>query len=65
MELIIYILYSKSSRFNLSNYYKIKLNKKIGEGSYGYVYEINSDLVVKIFKNNSNQISDISNLFFY
>lgn len=61
MELIIYILYSKSSRFNLSNYYKIKLNKKIGEGSYGYVYEINSDLVVKIFKNNSNQISDNSN----
>ena len=51
MEVIIYILYSINNNFTINNYYKIKLIKKIGEGSYGYVYEINNDLVIKIFKN--------------
>lgn len=58
MEIVIYILYSINKNFKINNYYKIKLNKKVGEGSYGIVYEINNNLVVKIFKNSTNLIKD-------
>ena len=50
MEIIIYVLYSNSSNFKINHYYKINIQNKIGEGTYGYVYDINKDLVMKIFK---------------
>ena len=58
MEIIIYILYSNSSNFKINHYYKINIQKKIGEGTYGYVYDINKDLVVKIFKYYTNLIEN-------
>lgn len=58
MELIIYILYSINQNFSTNNYYKIQIIKKIGEGTYGYVYEINNNLVIKIFKNYTKIIKD-------
>lgn len=54
MEIIIYILYSVNNNFKVTNYYKININKKVGEGTYGIVYEINKNTVVKIFKNYTN-----------
>ena len=51
MEVIIYIYYSNNKRIKKDTYYKVILKKKIGEGSYGYIYEINDTTVVKIFKN--------------
>ena len=50
MELIIYLYYSNLKEFKKNSYYKIITKKKIGEGSYGYVYEINPSIVIKIFK---------------
>jgi len=54
MELIIYILYSVNNNFKVNYYYKIKINKKVGEGTYGIVYEINKNMVIKVFKNYTN-----------
>ena len=54
MELIIYILYSVNNNFKVNYYYKIKINKKVGEGTYGLVYEINKNMVIKVFKNYTN-----------
>lgn len=53
MEIIVYVLYSNGNSVKTDNYYKLILQKKIGEGTYGHVYLINKDLVVKIFKNYS------------
>tara|TARA_B110000483_G_scaffold121025_1_gene146076 strand:+ start:801 stop:1676 length:876 start_codon:yes stop_codon:yes gene_type:complete len=53
MEIIVYVLYSIGNNFKINHYYKINIPKKIGEGTYGYVYSINKDLVIKIFKNYS------------
>jgi hypothetical protein len=50
MELIIYIYYSNLKEFKKNSYYKIITKSKIGEGSYGFVYEINPSVVLKIFK---------------
>jgi len=61
MEVIVYILYSINNYFKINDYFKIKLIKKIGEGNYGYVYEINNDLVIKIFKNYSKIIENSDN----
>jgi len=54
MELIIYIYYSNLKEFKKNSYYKIITKKKIGEGSYGFVYEINPSVVLKIFKFQTN-----------
>lgn len=51
MYLTCYILYSKSTNYLINKYYKLKLLEKIGEGSYGIIYEINKNYVIKIFKN--------------
>ena len=59
MELIIYLYYSNLKEFKKNSYYKIITKKKIGEGSYGYVYEINSSIVLKIFKQQT-QLNKVS-----
>jgi hypothetical protein len=60
MYLTCYILYSKSSNYLINKYYKLHLLEKIGEGSYGIIYEINKNYVIKIFKNSliTNNIND-------
>lgn len=50
MEILIYICYTNHSKFKNNQYYKIITKKKIGEGSYGHIYEINDQIVIKIFK---------------
>ena len=59
MEIIVYVLYSIGNNFKINHYYKINIPKKIGEGTYGYVFSINTDLVIKIFKNYS-ELTDIN-----
>lgn len=61
MVIIIYLLYSNNKIFKINTYYKLNIINKIGEGSYGYVYEINNDNVIKIFKNNTNLINNNKN----
>jgi len=62
MYLTCYILYSKSTNYLINKYYKLKLLEKIGEGSYGIIYEINKNYVIKIFKNSliTNNITNES-----
>ena len=59
MYLSCYILYSKLNTYLINNYCKIKLLDKIGEGTYGIIYQINKNYVIKIFKNSiiNNNIS--------
>jgi len=62
MYLSCYILYSKSNNYLINKYYKLKLLEKMGEGSYGIIYEINKNYVIKIFKNSliTNNITNES-----
>jgi hypothetical protein len=46
----IYILRSSNNNYIENKYKKIKIIKKIGEGSYGLVFLLNNDHVIKIFK---------------
>jgi serine/threonine protein kinase len=49
----IYILRSSHSNYIENKLKKIKIIKKIGEGSYGLVFLLNNDHVIKIFKNST------------
>ena len=49
----IYILRSSNDNYIENKYKKIKIIKKIGEGSYGLVFLLNNDHVIKIFKNST------------
>ena len=62
-SLKIYILRSSNDFYIENKYKKIKIIKKIGEGSYGLVYLLNNDHVIKIFKNSTlkNSILNESN----
>ena len=51
----IYILRSSNENYIENKYKKIKIIKKIGEGSYGLVFLLNNDHVIKIFKNSTIQ----------
>jgi hypothetical protein len=59
----IYILRSSNDNYIENKYKKIKIIKKIGEGSYGLVFLLNNDHVIKIFKNSTikNSILNESN----
>ena len=46
-----FILYSKINSYFPQKTYKLHLRKKIGEGSYGVIYEINKNYVLKLFRN--------------
>jgi serine/threonine protein kinase len=50
-QLNIFILKSSSSLFIKNESVNIELKKRIGEGTFGVVYEINDNNVIKIFKN--------------
>jgi len=49
----IYILRSSNNNYIEKKFIKIKILKKIGEGSYGVVFLLNNDHVIKIFKNST------------
>jgi serine/threonine protein kinase len=51
----IYILKSSNTNYIENKYKKITVIKKLGEGSYGLVYLLNNDHVIKIFKNSTNK----------
>jgi serine/threonine protein kinase len=59
----VYIIRSLDDNYIENKYKKIKIIKKIGEGSYGLVFLLNNDHVIKIFKNSTfkNTILDESN----
>jgi len=59
----IYILRSSNDNYIENKYKKIKIIKKIGEGSYGLVFLLSNDHVIKIFKNSTikNTILNESN----
>ena len=59
----IYILRSSNDNYIENKYKKIKIIKKLGEGSYGLVFLLNNDHVIKIFKNSTikNTILNESN----
>lgn len=46
-----FILQSKTNSYLPQKTYKLHLRKKIGEGSYGVIYEINKNYVLKLFRN--------------
>ena len=50
MNIKIFILDSKINNYIHNNIYNINLIKKLDEGSYGVIYKIDKNLVIKIYK---------------
>lgn len=68
MHVHCFILYSKTNSYLPQKMYKLHLRKKIGEGSYGVIYEINKNYVLKLFRNSyvhTNQSNESSQIIPY